>query len=153
LVGVTNDSLYKLKIVEEIRLILNGDIDVIPMWSKYRVENRRTGESYFQLYFLKNNADALKVSHEDVTKCKAEIPRFSDVPQLLLWVTEDIAKQWNHITKKVSLNGQGYLAFVLDDEVYCCPYVAEPITGDIISMAFESLSDAQIMSKRIKSSR
>lgn len=148
--GVTDDPILKSSILEQVNIILNDSLNIKPLWSKYEIENRIANEIFYQLYFLKINKQILEISSDDISEHRPEKSSFNGQSQLLLQINDEKAKKWNQMTTKAAVNNNGYLAFVIEDEVYSSVSVLEPIVGNKVAIPFKDLNEAQSISNTIK---
>src|SRR5688500_18995989 len=50
LAGVTNDQKHKPTILDQVNFVLDENLNLKPVWSKFRIDNMGTNENNYELY-------------------------------------------------------------------------------------------------------
>jgi len=154
--GITKIEPSKAKIIAGIKEYLGSNASIIPMWSKYKIASSNPS---FHLYLLKETKNVLSMGASGIVSNTVQANQYTGSPQanpytgspeLQLKLNDALAKDWNALTKKVAAAGNGYLAIVIEGQVYSCPLVREPITGNNLSIVFDKLEEAKTISARLK---
>lgn len=148
-IGVTNESEYKNRIVGELMKLDSLPENSFFCWSKGRQENRVTTEAFYHLYLLKDLEKESEIVNEEISKATVELNEFSNELEIRIMFNESGREKWGKMTEKAARN-RDYIAIVIDDEVYSCPFVMDPIySGESSISGFGNRAEAEKIVERI----
>ena len=120
-------------------------------WSKNKKLNENANEEFFHLYLLKNVDEDMKIENKDIYEAKVRTNKDSDEYEIMIQFNRFGAEKWGNLTTKMAMDNYGFLAIVIDSEVYFCAAVNSPIVGGSLTIpGFSDKQEAKELVNRIK---
>lgn len=147
-VGITESDSNKTQILEQLLLTDSISSNSKLVWSKRKQFNMRTNEEAFHLYMLKK--DSRNISNSDIKSAEAKKNPYGEDYIIDILFNEIGTKKWSNMTKKAYEDDRNYIAIMLNEEVYYCPYVMGQLDYPNFSLnEFRILEEANKLAKGI----
>lgn len=152
-VGVTDNEEKKKSIIKELMKIDSIPENSFFCWSKNKIENLRTNETFYQLYLLKEVREELRILNSEIRTSEVQFHQQANQYIIYIKFNESGTEKWTKLTKRAAFNANDFIAIVIDSQVYSIPMVMDPIySGESMIFGFDSEKEATKMVERIKNS-
>jgi hypothetical protein len=149
--GVTDREENKKRIMDELTKIDSILENSFFCWSKKKQQNRITNEELYHLYLLKKLDEESRIENDEISKAEVAFNEFANEPEIRIRFNKSGAAKWSKMTEKAALDNNGFIAIVVDSEVYSCPYMVTPIySGEVAFFGFDDKYEAEKIVGRIK---
>jgi len=146
--GITEEENNKIQILNKLLSTDSLSSNSKLVWSKRKQFNIRTNEEVFHLYMLKKNSKM--IANSDIQSAIAKKnPYGEDYIVEIIFSTLGTQK-WSNMTKKAYEDDENYIAIVINEEVYSCPYMMGQLDSPYFFLnEFENLEEATRVAKGI----
>ena len=141
ILGVTTEEESKSHILSQLNKIDSLSQNAILTWSKYKEVNNQTGEEAYYLYMLKKTD--LNLGDINIEKIEYRKSAYLEEYEILGEFDQIGTEKWIELTKKAYEDNNNYVAVVINNEVYSCPYVAAPLESGHFSFGVKTESEAK----------
>jgi len=146
--GYTLEKHFKKSILEKLNAVVDPSLNVKPIWTKHRVHHSQQDREVYYLHLVKLNkhmihAECPQILGERLTEDAGHI-------HVMLQFDETTGKKWYKLTERAFIRGRETIAVVFEDEVYSCPSVRSPISGNNTSVAFDHVEDGKAFIKKLR---
>lgn len=145
--GMTLSRKFQDKIVAEIEKVLDPNLNIKPIWSKYG--NRTSYGSHYFLYLTKDNEHQMNISCSEITGSKVTKDKFTGSPVVAMSFDAGTTKEWFTMTSKAFNEGKNPIAIVVGNVVYNCPIVSGVISTGKMSLSFNYVESANAFAELI----